>query len=100
MWFNGSKRPKKPPGSRSNKLTGGQELYECTIQCEVKNILYAFVFSCVHFSVLFCFVSFFFFLFFILESTKKVEAECAGHHSDDASVSCFIIIQSSEDLTH
>lgn len=42
---------RKPPGSRSNNLPGGKELYECTIQCEVKFILYAFLFSC----VLFCF---------------------------------------------
>lgn len=72
MWFNVTKRAENPPGSQTDNLTGGKESYECTIQCEVKNILYAFLSSCVHFSCC-CFSCF----YFILESTKKLKL-CAG----------------------
>lgn len=73
MWF---KRTKNPPGSQTNTLTGGKEMYECTIQCEVKNILYAFLSSCVHFSVLlllFFSCCFFFVFFFNLAKHKKLK---------------------------
>ncbi len=101
--------PKKPPGSQSNKRTGEQESYECTIQCEVKNILHAFCFSCVHFCVLLRFS-------FLLESTKcwsecahqpvlqfiRVTAMMAVHVGHDLNLQhvCFNVTHSSEDLTH
>ena len=68
MGFNVTKRAENPPGSQTDNLTRGKESYECTIQCEVKNILYAFLSSCVHFSCS-CFSCF----YFILESTKKLK---------------------------
>lgn len=64
MWFNARK------GDLGVDLMGGQELFECTIQCEVKNILYAFIF------VFFVFTSLCFCFSFILESTKKLK-QCA-----------------------
>ena len=51
-------------------------MYECTIQCEVKNILYAFLSSCVHFSVLLL-LFFSYFCFFKSWKAQKVEAMCA-----------------------
>lgn len=45
-------------------------MYECTIQCEVKNILYAFIFFVCVCSLLYAFI-----FSFILESTN-VEAKC------------------------
>lgn len=62
MWFNGSKRPKKPPGSQSDDL---QEERNCmNVPSNVKwRIFYMrLFFSCVHFSVLLFFVFCFFFL--------------------------------------
>lgn len=78
MWFNARKRAKKPPGSQSNNPNGRIVLYECTIQCEVKNILYAFLSLCVHFSVLLLF----FVVLLLSWKAQKVKAECAAHQKE------------------